>query len=496
MNFMSKLTIRLISILSVLTVLSWVTVKAASPIVHIAEKHESIYSIAHRYGYSVDELVRMNPSLRNGVKAGARILIPRGDLSVNQPQEATQSTPKAAEPNIAGNDVVDAEQPVITVDNVLTNDTLTYEDETLTAEVASINIAVLLPLQTQRDTPTRQAQNYTDFVRGFLMGIDTLRNDESLPQVHLNIYDTHESIDTVKALLDNPAVSNANYIIVSDNADQIEAAANTADSSGSTVLNLFAVRNDAQHRHKSVVQTNIPHELMYEKAISRFINKYSGYIPVIIDELHPETTPDKAKFTEMLISALADRGINYRKISYTESLSADSLAWLNPDLNYVFVPSSSTRSAVSAILPSLLQARSGSALGLGSVTLFGYPEWVIFPQDLTRKLHELDATIYSRFGSNPNGYRTRTFASNFRSHYGAPMISSAPSYALLGYDTAIWLIDNADPMQQPFSGLQNSFRFSSSENNDTNTNDAGNVNDALYFITFQSTGLIDNNTDI
>ncbi|MDE7407212.1 MAG: hypothetical protein K2M76_02225 [Muribaculaceae bacterium] len=145
----------------------------------------------------------------------------------------------------------------------------------------------------------------------------------------------------------------------------------------------------------------------------------------------------------------------------------------------------------------MLQVRANSALGLGTVTLFGYPEWIIFPQDITRKLHELDATIYSRFGSNPNGYRTRTFASNFNSHYGCSMLSSAPSYALLGYDTAMWLIDTPNPLVQAFSGLQNSFYFNTPDAGDYQTTDSNSrINNALYFITFQSTGLIDNSTDL
>lgn len=61
--------------------------------VHKVERGETIYGLSNRYGLTIDEFLELNPSAQDGLKAGQIVKVSRADIASNtKPQTANQAT--------------------------------------------------------------------------------------------------------------------------------------------------------------------------------------------------------------------------------------------------------------------------------------------------------------------------------------------------------------------------------------------------------------------
>ena len=184
--------------------------------------------------------------------------------------------------------------------------------------------------------------------------------------------------------------------------------------------------------------------------------------------------------------------IEYREVAYSGSLRPDDIGWMEPDRQYVFVPSSGSRAELLRLLPSMLEKRNSMA-DPDNVRLFGYPEWIILRGDVAQKLHQMNAVIYSRFRVHPDNYRTRHLERRFQEWYGSPMTPTAPMQGTLGYDMGMWILkaltstpgEDLGEKNFVYHGLQSGFDLINQQAH------SGLINESLYFIYFLPDGQID-----
>ena len=172
--------------------------------VHKVMKGETLYSLAKMNGLSVEELQAANPHIRKGLKAGQLIDIPqRGAATEPSQGEAipnltpaptqTESVKLVEEPSTEQSAVAPTlyAQPLFR--------TLKAEDR---AEVA-----LLLPLGSEE----KPAQNYLDFYRGFLIGLDSVRMAGH--SVNLSLYNTKHDYNRVAEIIASGALERSNLVV-------------------------------------------------------------------------------------------------------------------------------------------------------------------------------------------------------------------------------------------------------------------------------------------
>jgi LysM repeat protein len=456
------------------------SVSTTGAITHQVAKGETLYAISKRYGVSMDDIIALNPDARDGIKAGSTLIITNEDNSTAIAQHtATEATTDNSGSSGTKPKAVTTAQP--NTENV----TIATPTKNTPRYNGQIDIAIMLPFMLDKSNPSKQALLYTDFYKGLLMAVDTLRAS-SLP-IHIHAYDTADDLATVKSLLRQPEMAKMDIIIAPEDSLQIEAIAQFADDSDARVLNLFAVKNNSYLQHPSLINANIPHEMMYRKAIDNFIKKFNGYIPVLL--VNGDNDGDKKAFIDTLRRRLVENNTEYREVTYSGSLRTTDLEWMDITSKYVFIPSSGARAELQRLLPTLIDKREDMATA-ENIRIFGYPEWVILRGDIAQKLHKLDAVIYSRFVYDSDDYRTRRLERRFQEWYGTAMTQTAPMQGTLGYDTGSWIIKalSATPGEDistknfVYYGLQSGFDLSQP------TAESGMINEALYFINFLSNG--------
>ena len=154
--------------------------------------------------------------------------------------------------------------------------------------------------------------------------------------------------------------------------------------------------------------------------------------------------------------------------------------------NYVFVPVSGSRAEFAKISEAI--RRFGESRMSNSVRLFGYPDWIVFRGEYFNRLCELEATIYTRFYADMKDPATEAVSKLFERTYGTPMLDAAPVQGLLGFDTGMYLLSGLKEYGREFAdnlgtynGLQSAMDFERQPG-------GGDVNDALFIVTFTPDG--------
>ncbi len=476
---------------------------------HHVSKGETIYGITHKYGITEEQLFALNPSVsRNGLKQGTILTLPDESVAATSQNIVGQTNIPEKEPvlvkeNTSDNVTLNDSDNTVQTENSLRHDRIpvnnssantAYETESYTPdnssseiEVDSIRVSIILPFMLNDENQSKQTQLYTEFYRGFLMAADSLRS-YGLP-LHISAHDTNGSIDSVKALLQNEHVRKSDIIITPDNEDHLNELARFGQENSINIMNIFAVRNTAYTTNETVLQANIPHSLMYAKAVEELTKTYPDYQPVFL--IPTEGKTDKMEFITELRNAVISSGKTFNEIKYDGMLSLNDLVALDRSKKYVFIPASGSQIEFSKII-SALKSYKESLDDYSLVQLFGYPEWITFRKESLENMHFMNATIYSRFFNDAQSERSRNFEASYRKWFGDKPMNAIPVQGILGFDTGMFIIkalnDNIDhdaDFELYYDGIQNNYHFIKPANG------YGKINDSLYFINFRPSGIID-----
>lgn len=431
-------------------------------------KGESLYGISRNIGISPDEIIRYNPVAASGVSKGDMLLFPTADFQTpaDQPEE------------------IIAEEPTV---------------EAESAPALKPSIAVLLPFGLNNAEPSKQNKLALDFYKGFLIAADSLASRSGRLEIIARDTEGLSPAAIADLVARDTALTTAAVIVAPDDERSIRALSEATAQAGTYVFNTLNIRDSLYLSAPNVLQANIPQHLMYRLAVDGLLATYTDHTPVILR--NTEGKNEKESFTDYLTERYRALGTEPIVLSYNTNLLMANLEELPTagGEKYVFIPSSGSLAEFNRfgyVLKSfrdLLAARASEADGdtpAASAEIFGYPDWTAFRGDALDLLHRLDATVYSRFFDEPEGFDTRNIAADFKHWFGTPMAESIPTYGLLGFDTANYLIRNLrandgsfDPESpREYRGIQSSFDFERAGE--------GFVNSTLYIINYLPGGRI------
>lgn len=479
--------------------------RTTRPMAYRVERGETLFGVCHRFGVTTEAVVALNPSADQGIRAGQILTIPAGarldgqvpaeapaeaEARAEQPAPAATAVPVTPAPPAATADAADDE--LVPVDPAavsgerslrpVAGPSVAVESE---ADTVRASVAVMLPLMLGGDAQAKQARSATEFVKGFMLALDEGRTD-AWP-MDVRIYDTAGRPDTVAALLARPECADFSLIVSPDDAATFSAIVNAPDSPADAwLLNLMAVQDTSYMTDSRVMQYNVPHNVMYAEAAESLMSTFDGYTPVFL--IAKGGKSEKLPLTDYLRSQYAELGIEPIDMVFEGMLSAQELESLSPEGRYVFIPASGSLTEFNKFARTLLTYKENAA-DPAQVALFGYPDWTTFRNDALENLHKLGAVIYSRFYADAGDERVKAFAAKFAETYGAPMLELVPSQAMLGYDTACYIMANIKANRgdfdaewsEPYRGLQSTFMFTDAESDHELD---GTANSAVYIITF------------
>lgn len=419
-------------------------------ITYEVKKGDTFYSIAHSHNVNVDDLIAANPNVKK-LKKGNLINIPsthKEMISVN-PSEIKPDTQK-----------------------VLAN---THKGNTDT-----INVAMILPFMLKSATPSVSARNNTEFYKGFMLAVDSIRRNT---KKHLCVYayDNENSLNRTDSILSIPSLRRMNMIIAPSETKQLAAVNRFCNNNKIASVNVLSIKDEAYATNPYAFQSNIPPTFLSAEIFDWFDKKFKGYKAVLLNE---ESSEKKDIYQDLKEHLSGKSGVSF-SINMGNDFSYTALSdKLNPGTKYVIIPSSSSKETLARLMP-ILKKLKQERIDI-DFSLFGYPEYCAYLLEYQTDLHKVDTYIYSRFFYDASNTRTKALESTYHKWYGENMRYTVPRMGLLGFDTGYYFLSTLAKGDDPFgnkklptyNGIQTSFKF------ERTSNWSGFINKELQFIHF------------
>ena len=406
---------------------------------HDIKKDESFYSIANQYGTTTSTLKQLNPSV-DKLKKGKKIIVPF-------------TTVVRTTGNVATMSVNDLERHYASHINGIYN-TLVEEHRN-----KECNVGIILPFQLHKSDAPKQAYLYTDYLKGFMLALDSLGNKASR-KINVKVYDTQHNLNVTDSLLALPEMRNLDFIIAPGEPKQLERVNAFGQANGINVLNSFTTKNDDYKSNPHSLLVNTPTPLLVANLTQWMTTRFADCDAIFLEDVANEASEMFGLIKQNLNSA----GVHCSTIKVDGDLSFDVLSRkLNPATNYVIIPSNGNKNLLKKIIPALKQAKQERFDC--DFNLIAYPEHVLYLKDYQNDLMVIDTYMFSRF-FNSKGFRTRNVENSYAKWYGGTMLESYPHMGLLGFDTGCYIIEsmgNAHDINETtdlYKGIQTGFKFS------------------------------------
>ena len=423
---------------------------------YVVQPGDTYTSLSRTTGLTVADLLAANPKTKKPKKGKMLILpTPRVERLVG---------------NMATIDQADLEAYYMPRLNVL------YEKMIAERRNADINIALVLPFQLHKSAPPKQAYLYTDFYKGFLLALDSVKNTSSR-KINLKVYDTQHNLNVTDSLLALPEMRNMSVIIAPSEPKQLERINAFGKQNNIDVLNCFSTKNEDYVDNPNVYEVNTPSKHFTNDVLRWFDNEFSGCDVIYLEDPDSE---GKDIFDDIR-NHIAGKGMTTNTITLNGDLSFDRVSRvMNPGSRCVFIPSSSSKNVLKKVVRALKQAKDERFDC--DMALLAYPEYVLYLKDYQEDLQTIDTYMFSRF-FNAKGYRTRDFDTLYKRWFGGQTLVSYPNMGLLGYDTAMFLVNALNDSGSlangnTHKGIQTSFRF------ERENERGGYVNQAINIVHF------------
>lgn len=429
--------------------------------IHKVKRRETIYSICREYGITEEELIAANPELKTEkLKRGKYIRIP---FHKQMPVAPVVTPGESAMP---------------------TNSELFERINSDTNRKNQLKVAVMLPFMLNGGNQGEQMR-MVEYYQGVLMAINELKKNGTSFDIHT--YDTQNNATTVRQILARSEMKDMDLIIGPGHATHIPAISAFSEQNKIRLVVPFTSKCDEVFGNPYLYQVNTPQSYLYSEVYEHFLRKFRGNNIIFVDAGDGET--DKREFIGGFKQELKDQHIPFREINANSKESIEQA--LQSGTENILIPTSGSNIALIKLLPYLkalkLSWEAEETPDKYSLHLFGYPEWQTYTTDHLDDFYTFDTYFYTSFYANNLSVSVVNFQKEFRQWYHKEILNTYPKYAILGYETAHYLLKGlslyGNKLEQHLNNIQvtpiqTSFRF------ERVSNWGGFINKKVFFIHF------------
>ncbi|MBR5105453.1 MAG: LysM peptidoglycan-binding domain-containing protein [Alistipes sp.] len=435
---------------------------------HKVAKRETLYSLAKRYDVTIDELYEANPGLKKGLKAGQIIVIPQKSEQKQEQKAEKVEIAQVATPTpepVKTTPMADApeakkpEQKSSTIYEQIISDWQSKSTQPFRTLLPGnrAEVALLLPLGSEE----QPSQNYLDFYRGFLMGLDSVRMAGH--SVNLNLYNTAHDHERVSAIIASGELNKADLVVGPIYEDELIPVATALQSKGTPIVSPLAnltqttsnsvfqmspsptskldkVRGmfDGSKRVVIISTDNVDRE--FDAEVRQMLRDTSYVVQHKYIYEHPSVIEKREKEREKLREKMLAEGLDITTLDETPSPS-DMSPLLQGNEPTVIVITADNEVEVDRILAAIASANISLTARSQRVAPF-----VVFGNNRWNRYRNIDRSIFftnnvvmlSTYHARRSDAKIHSFDKRFVEEFGA-----LPSlYAYRGYDAAVVFVQS------------------------------------------------------
>ncbi len=438
---------------------------AAEPFIYTVKDGDTLYALARTYNTTVADIFRANRGLRESdLDEGTRLRIipgaPGSDMrqvpvvekkmvgkrtyktqaadtweslaadagitpemlrAVNDSDEPLFKGKKIIIPLVADTTVMQSQRVIDPRENTTEGRLMIYK------EVHRLGAPLEVTLLT--GTTTEDKKRDLEFVRGFLLGLDTFKSEGGRVKLHVRQADTASL--SAEALASDSVLDASSLIIALNEKDFPASLAAYASEHEKQVINVFDAKSDLYLSSAGMMQLLPPSADFYGSCVDFLMagKPDSKYIFIAEDE------PGDEAVSLILLERLIREGRSYETLPSYEALREYAFS---PSETYVVVSDLNRRSDISRLATDISAAME-STPGV-QISLVGRPTWVVFADQLKEKFQKADTYVPSRFFQDGDGRAVKDFDAAYQAAYDAAPLKSFPAYAAMGYDVARYFL--------------------------------------------------------
>lgn len=407
---------------------------------HKVEKGDTVYSLARKYGITVEELREANDDLSDLLSVGQKLRIPKKERTTEERREKRATEAKEGEEQRAvattenAPEVKEQFEPMVQeaiklLEKLIAENKLPAPSSN-PVEVKlrtlkrgeSANVVLMLPLGAE-DKP---AKNYIDFYRGFKLGLDSVRL--SGHSVNLHLYNTARDSVRIAEIIASGALEKADLVVGPVYEEDMKPVLAALEGMGVPVVSPLATLTAT--KSQSLFQMAPNNDTRMDKLRELF----NGERRVIIIS----TQNVDEKFDEAVRAMLPDSSKVVEKQYLTEQPHhvgrnvQELVALIRGNDTPVVVITSNNEVEVDRLLNALHTVRQSLSRSQPFILLGSY-SWTRFASLDKMSLYKSGVTMVSNYFSHTINKTIRTFEKRFIREYG--LIPSL--FAFRGYDAAV-----------------------------------------------------------
>lgn len=362
-------------------------------VMHKVARKETAWSIAQKYGLTVDELIEANPEMKAGnykLKKGTFLCIP--------PVKADKASQKA------------------------------LVEERADA-LPAVNVAVVLPLTSGGGA----AERSLEFYRGFLMGVDKLK--KAGKNINVYAYDEPAGASGLTPVIADMAGKNI-HLVVGPLYPQNMAAVSAFSSSHPQAkwLQPFSSKVPQIGSNRDLFMVNAPDIYKTQFVAKLFTQVFQGAKVVFLRS----NQTNEQSFVTQLQTALTAAGHKCVTLQagYTSEQMRAELS--EQKQTTVFVPDASTLENARLVLDKMKWMKKLSPDSPSAV--LGFPEWLGYGGEIEESMYAADTYVFANYYYNVYDEATKTFEQEYRNWFKTPPLAVSPRMGLLGYDVCVYAV--------------------------------------------------------
>ena len=390
--------------------------------IHKVKSKETLFSIAQKYGVTLDELKAANPETKNPdykLKKKSLLCIPFHHEPV----------------------------PVKT-EVIPTNEELFRQAKKESEKLSVIKVGVILPLKEQNALSARTL----DYYRGLLMSIDSLKKSGLSFEVYT--FDAGKTAEDIQNILARPIVPMLDIIFGPVDPTQIKAVSQVSKANKIPMVVPFYSRSSEVFGNPGLFVLNAPDSIQQTEVARLFKASFRAANVVLLET--GETADGMVPVIKQLVPSL-----RFGQLPITENAL---FSRLDATKDNVLVLSSSDMKSLNVLFPVLRNVIQKHPEM--KIKLFGYPEWLSYTSALIDDFYMADTYIYSPFFLDYSSEAYRYFSNKFHQNFNAEMLHATPKMAIYGFDCGMFFFQglsrygkNFSVQDLNFSGLQNDFKM-------------------------------------
>lgn len=409
---------------------------------YTVKPHDTLSYIARSYGIRPSDIINANPELREGLKSGQVLKIPRIKTPEPDQTAVTDTLDESLSPCIPAGESVVYEIALLLPFFAEFN-----MEETLLPVDTLVEEGTYVPVQRQQGL---RGRNFAEFYEGFMLALDSLRKTGFSANLHVK--DTERDTLKIKKIVRELSVLKPDLIIGPVYSEDVKITGRLAEYLETNLVSPLSTRHQLITNNSRIFQV-IPSRQAEGEVLARYMKNFTKGQFVLIRGTDSASMSNSWRFKKYMLESLPQDSLgnplHFEDHKLNDSLIAVLGKVLSRDVNNIIIVFSDNEPDVSKLISrlSLMSAQH-------PMQLFGMPSWQTLKNVDWNYFHSLQVNLITPFYTDYTDPAIKHFLAKSRDAFGYEPYEISPlgyNFSMLGYDIGLYFLNALKQYGKNFS---------------------------------------------